>query len=120
MIGAIIGDIIGSTLEYAEIKTKDFPLFPDCSTITDDSILTMAVFCALEKCNGNYEKLSEHTAKEFVNWATRYPNPYGAYGVSFISWLEKCKQTKMIIQLQSICTNSFAAFIKIWATIISP
>ena len=43
MFGAVIGDIIGSTIEFSHIKTKDFTLFPRGSEFTDDSILTIAV-----------------------------------------------------------------------------
>ena len=39
MIGAIIGDIAGSTYEFHSIKTKDFPLFAPGSSYTDDSAL---------------------------------------------------------------------------------
>jgi len=86
MIGAIIGDIVGSTFEYVGNKTKDFILFESGSAITDDSILTMAVFCALEKCSGNYERLSEYTANEILRWYKKYPNPSGAYGSGFENW----------------------------------
>ncbi|HEV2423410.1 MAG TPA: ADP-ribosylglycohydrolase family protein [Terriglobia bacterium] len=43
MLGAIVGDVIGSVHEWAGTKTKDFPLFADGSTFTDDSVLTVAV-----------------------------------------------------------------------------
>ncbi len=43
MLGAIIGDVIGSVHEGAETKTKDFPLFVPQSHFTDDSVLTVAV-----------------------------------------------------------------------------
>ncbi len=43
MIGAIAGDIIGSVYEWKNIKTKDFPLFSDNGTFTDDTILTVAL-----------------------------------------------------------------------------
>jgi len=43
MLGAIIGDIIGSSHEFMRIKTKDFPLFDSRSYFTDDSVLTVAV-----------------------------------------------------------------------------
>jgi len=43
MLGAIVGDIIGSVHEGAGTKTKDFPLFVPGSTFTDDSVLTVAV-----------------------------------------------------------------------------
>lgn len=43
MLGAIVGDIIGSVHEWAGTKTKDFPLFVPRSYFTDDSVLTVAV-----------------------------------------------------------------------------
>lgn len=43
MYGAIIGDIIGSTLEYKGRKDYDFQIFLPGSNITDDTIMTIAV-----------------------------------------------------------------------------
>ena len=43
IIGAIAGDIIGSTYEFHPIKTKEFSLFNKKSTFTDDTIMTLAV-----------------------------------------------------------------------------
>ena len=43
MLGAIIGDIVGSVYEFDNIKTKDFPLFREDSQITDDTVCTIAV-----------------------------------------------------------------------------
>jgi ADP-ribosylglycohydrolase len=43
MLGAIVGDVIGSVYEGTGIKTKDFPLFVSQSTYTDDSVLTVAI-----------------------------------------------------------------------------
>ena len=46
MLGAIIGDIIGSPYEGSSDKKKDFELLvPDCHP-TDDSLMTIAVGCA--------------------------------------------------------------------------
>ena len=42
MLGSIIGDIVGSVYEFANIKTKEFPLFNDRGSYTDDSILSVA------------------------------------------------------------------------------
>lgn len=42
MLGAIIGDIVGSIYEFDNIKTKEFPFFEDRMEYTDDSILTIA------------------------------------------------------------------------------
>ena len=45
MLGAIIGDIIGSRFEghNSRIKTTDFELFDKGSKFTDDTVLTIAV-----------------------------------------------------------------------------
>ena len=43
IIGAIAGDIIGSTHEFRPIKTKEFSLFNKRSRFTDDTIMTLAV-----------------------------------------------------------------------------
>ena len=42
MLGAIIGDIVGSVYEFANIKTKDFEFFQPEMERTDDSILCIA------------------------------------------------------------------------------
>ena len=39
MLGAIIGDIVGSVYEWNNIKTKDFPLFRDDCFFTDDTVI---------------------------------------------------------------------------------
>jgi len=47
MLGAIIGDIVGSRFEFHNHRSKDFTLFtPECF-VTDDSIMTLAVAQAL-------------------------------------------------------------------------
>ena len=43
MLGAIIGDIVGSRWEFNNIKTKDFELFGNGCYPTDDSVMTCAV-----------------------------------------------------------------------------
>ena len=43
MLGAIIGDIVGSVYEWNNIKTKDFPLFREDCFFTDDTVMTCAV-----------------------------------------------------------------------------
>ena len=47
MLGAIIGDIIGSIYERNNIKTKDFPLFSERCSFTDDTVMTIAVADAI-------------------------------------------------------------------------
>ena len=43
MLGAIIGDIVGSTREHYNVKTEDFELIPPGSRFTDDTVMTLAV-----------------------------------------------------------------------------
>lgn len=43
MLGAIIGDIVGSTREWHNVKTEDFELLPQGSRFTDDTVMTLAV-----------------------------------------------------------------------------
>lgn len=86
MLGSIIGDAIGSVYEFDPIKTKNFELFGTHNEITDDSLLTLAVFVALEKCKGDYSKLSQIVVKEFLQWYANYPNPMGGYGTRFVNW----------------------------------
>ena len=43
MLGAIVGDIVGSVYEWNNIKRKDFPLFRGDCFFTDDTVMTCAV-----------------------------------------------------------------------------
>jgi ADP-ribosylglycohydrolase len=84
MLGAIIGDTIGSIYEFDNIKTTDFPLFSERSEFTDDSVMCFAVADWLLRDE-------HHTHKELeasmVRFAHEYPNPLGGYGGSFYRWL---------------------------------
>ena len=55
MLGAIIGDIVGSIYESNPIKTKDFPLFHPAATFTDDTVCTLAVADCLV-ANGEFAR----------------------------------------------------------------
>ena len=80
MLGAIIGDIIGSIYERRNIKTKDFPLFGKGCKFTDDSVMTIAVAEGL--MNGG---TSADYAKSMRRLGRMYPN--AGYGGHFILWL---------------------------------
>lgn len=43
MLGAIIGDIVGSRFEWNNRKDKHFELFTEDCRMTDDSIMTLAL-----------------------------------------------------------------------------
>ena len=81
IIGAICGDIIGSTRENHPIKTKDFDLFPRYSIFTDDTIMTLAVANWLFKDKSSQEVLVE----ELQYFGNVYPG--GGYGGRFMKWL---------------------------------
>ncbi|HMK39316.1 MAG TPA: ADP-ribosylglycohydrolase family protein, partial [Bacteroidota bacterium] len=78
MIGAVIGDIVGSVFEWDRIKTKEFPLFCDKSDFTDDTVMTMAVADAMLNRKPYAPTLQE--------WGRRYPGR--GYGSMFARWLE--------------------------------
>ena len=89
MIGAIIGDIVGSVYEFDNIKTKDFPFFrPDCEA-TDDSIMTLAVAKSILEANGDLNALSRQTVANMILLGNRYP--FAGYGGRFMQWLKKGK-----------------------------
>lgn len=85
MLGAIIGDIVGSIYEFDNIKTKEFPLFSDKCFFTDDSILTLSVAKAILNCNGKYDDLSNETVKQMVLLGTPYIGC--GWGGRFYHWL---------------------------------
>lgn len=85
MIGAIIGDIVGSRFEFNNHRDKDFELFTDECSVTDDSIMTIFVAKALLECNGDYSDLSNKTIKSMQGIGRLYPNcGYGGY---FNNWI---------------------------------
>lgn len=80
MLGAIVGDIVGSIYEWNNIKTKDFPLFQSNCFFTDDTVMTCAVAEAV--MNGGQKD-------DFVNAMKKYGRMYpdSGYGAHFASWL---------------------------------
>ena len=79
MIGAIIGDIVGSTFEFHNTNDYHFEIFAAGSSFTDDTICTLAIADAILKGVPYRDKL--------VEWCNRYPNPMGGYGGSFARWI---------------------------------
>jgi ADP-ribosylglycohydrolase len=47
VIGAIIGDVVGSRFERDNLKSKYFELFTDKNKVTDDTVMTLAVTDAI-------------------------------------------------------------------------
>lgn len=86
MIGAIIGDIIGSVYEWKNIKTTEFPLFNRRCRPTDDSVMTIAVAKALMDTMGQDEdRVYAALVKEMQHFGQMYPD--AGYGGTFRRWL---------------------------------
>ncbi len=79
MLGAIIGDIVGSKYEFNNTFDYDFEMFGKGSNFTDDTICTIAIADAA--LNGRSYQESLH------DWCRRYPSPKGAYGGRFAAWV---------------------------------
>lgn len=76
MLGAIVGDVVGSRFEFAPHKLLDFELLhPDCH-FTDDSVLTLATASALVD--------GENFVDVYRLFARRYPE--AGYGKRFTTW----------------------------------
>lgn len=82
MLGAIVGDIVGSRFEYNNIKRKDFQLFTEACFVTDDTVLTLAVCDALLKNTGDLK----HAATESLRAFSRHYADKD-YGDGFRRWM---------------------------------
>lgn len=84
MLGAIIGDTVGSVYEFDNIKTTTFePFFHPESEYTDDSILSIAIADWLLNTDRSQKMLEQSLLK----WGNRFPTPMGGYGSGFERWL---------------------------------
>ena len=84
MLGAIIGDTVGSVYEFNNIKSTDFPLFDPRCNYTDDSVMTMAV---AEWLLTDPQHGMDSLETSFLGFAQKYPHPMGGYGPGFYRWL---------------------------------
>ena len=83
MIGAIIGDSIGSIYEFSPTKRTDFEAWTPDSRFTDDSVMTVATADAILN-GGDY-------GASYRRWGRLFPNasfwPNAGYGGGFVRWL---------------------------------
>lgn len=77
MLGAIIGDIVGSIYEWDRIKTKNFDFFSKECVFTDDSVCTVAVADILLH--------DLPPAETMQKWCLNYPGR--GYGGMFGNWI---------------------------------
>lgn len=76
MIGAIIGDIVGSPYEFNNTQDYDFPWLSPESTFTDDTICTIAIADAINRRITRKEGDPCYMAN-LLRWCRKYPNPKG-------------------------------------------
>lgn len=84
MLGALVGDIVGSAYEFQNMKNMDFEMFCGASHFTDDSVMTLAVAKWLMEDES-------HSLRGLIYYmqdlGQKYP--YAGYGPHFSEWLEK-------------------------------
>lgn len=79
MLGAMIGDSVGSKYEFNNTFDYDFGMFGEGCDFTDDTICTVAIADAILNGRSYQESL--------LDWCRRYPSPKGAYGGRFAGWI---------------------------------
>ena len=84
MLGAIVGDIVGSIYEFANTKSTEFDMFTPWSSFTDDSVMTLAVAKWLAEDEAHTIHYLIYCMQELEN---RYPN--AGYGGNFSAWLRE-------------------------------
>ena len=85
MLGAIIGDIVGSRFEWDNHKSKDFELLNHQCFFTDDSVMSLALCEALLQDENEFVDLSERAVKCMRELGKHYPDV--GYGGGFSRWL---------------------------------
>ncbi|MCR5062152.1 MAG: ADP-ribosylglycohydrolase family protein [Treponema sp.] len=91
MLGAIIGDIIGSRFEAKNavpglgFKSPDFCLFNEKSVSTDDSIMTMAIAKTVWQSKNDFSKLGQNSIQSMQEFGRKVK--YAGYGGTFRNWL---------------------------------
>lgn len=85
MLGAVIGDIVGSRFEWSNHKSKTFELLTPGCRMTDDSVMTLAVAQAVLESDGQREWLAENAVSAMRAFGRRWAR--GCYGGRFSQWL---------------------------------
>ncbi len=85
MLGAIIGDIVGSRFEWKNIKRKEFDFLNYHCFFTDDSVMSLAIAKAILDCKGDFDKLSKVAVDCMQEVGRPYPNC--GYGGMFRKWM---------------------------------
>ena len=97
MLGAIVGDIVGSRFEWHNRKSKNFTFLKGAKEsrhpchFTDDTVMTLAVAAALADWRaaggGSMDELSAMVVMRLQEFGRRYPR--AGYGGAFRRWLSE-------------------------------
>ena len=101
MLGAIIGDIAGSTREFEQDKSFPTELFPVGSHITDDTILTLATAEALLRRDEGVTY-----GDMYYEYATRYQGSQYSYGDRFLTWVKQSRPNNLAPAYNSLGNGS--------------
>ena len=74
MIGAIIGDIVGSRFEFNNYRKKDFELFSKRCFFTDDTVMSLAIAKAVLEYKLNNTDLYISGGIGTLNYKLRFNN----------------------------------------------
>lgn len=85
MLGAIIGDIVGSRFEWDNYKAKDFEFLTNDCFFTDDSVMSLALCEALLESKPDFSDLREQAVAKMRAFGEAYPD--AGYGRTFSCWL---------------------------------
>lgn len=85
MLGAIIGDIVGSRFEWNNHRSKNFEFLTYKCFPTDDSIMSLAIAQAILVSKKNYSDLSKNAVECMQSVGRNYPDC--GYGGSFYDWI---------------------------------
>ena len=86
MLGAIIGDIVGSRFEWNNNRSKEFDFLTSKCHVTDDSIMSVAIAKALLESTSDYNDLSDNAVKFMQAIGRHYPDC--GYGGRFGKWIQ--------------------------------
>jgi ADP-ribosylglycohydrolase len=92
VLGAIVGDVIGSVFEHHRVKTTDFALFNRLSRFTDDTVLTVAIADAILNRQTHSTPIAENShnqnlyAQKLKEYGRKFPD--AGYGAMFKGWLK--------------------------------
>ena len=77
IIGAIVGDVVGSRFEWMNNRSTEFEFLTEVNKFTDDTVCTCAV--------ADWLVNDDNLAEELRTWAKKYPK--AGYGGKFRDWV---------------------------------